>query len=186
MVTNGPIHGPDPRLMTIRMIAGSFFGMVLLLGVVIAFVVPSEEWFANPGLLGLVLPVAGGALGLVLTLTMGHSVRAISPTAPPDQAASAAFTAFQSSLFIRLAAAEVPALVGIAAVFITDEPSAVPYLIGGAITLVLLAAYAFPTAASVRRIERRLDREGGRSRLSDSLGLGAGPGNGYTGNATII
>ncbi|WP_105567505.1 hypothetical protein [Microbacterium halophytorum] len=186
MTSTGRANGGDPRLTTVRMIAGSFAGMVVLLGVVVALIVPSEQWFTGPGAIGLALPAAGGALGLVLMLTMGHHVPALPPTTPADQAASTAFAAFQSTLFVRLAAAELPTLVGIAAVFIADEPSAIPYLIGGAISLVLHAVYAFPTAASVRRIERRLDREGGHSRLADSLGLGSGPGSGYTGSATII
>ncbi len=167
------------------MIAGALTTAVVLFGLVVSFIVPSGSWFELPGAAGLALPVVVGVAAAGAIATVGHNVPAIPQATPAETATARGVAGFRSSFFIRLAFAEVPALVGLAAVFIAETPSMIPYLIGGAVSLVLLGLYVFPTRASVQRIERKLDRDGGRSRLAEAFGFRSVPGAGYTGSATV-
>ena len=54
-------------------------------------------------------------------------------------------------------------------VFATEDASLVTYAIGAVASLLLHALYAFPSRASIARVEERLDRDGGQSHLSQSL-----------------
>lgn len=180
-----PTASPTARLTAMRMIAGAFFAAVVMFALVVSLIVPSEYWFEMPDILGLALPAVAGVAAAGGIVTVGHNVVAIAPTDPADRATATAVNRFQASMFVRLAFAELPAFVGLAAVLVSAHPSAIPFLIGAVFSLVLHAVYAFPTRASVRRVERKLDREGGRSRLAESFGFGSGPGNGYTGSATV-
>lgn len=184
MTANSPAQGPGP-LLTLRIIAAAFIASAVIIAAPISFMIPSETWFAMPSAVSLALPLVVGAAAFGGIVTIGHRVPAVSPSTPPDEARSAAVGAFQTSFFLRLAFAEVPVLVGVAASVMDENGSAIPYVIGAVITLALHAAYAFPSAASVRRIERRLDRDGGRSALSRALGVATGPG-GYTGDGIVL
>lgn len=184
MTTSSPAPGAG-QLAVMRMIAGAFIGSALILALPVSFIVPSETWFAMPSVLSLALPIVLGAAALAGVLTVGHRVPAIARATPPERARTEAVGAFQTTFFIRLAFAEVPVLVGIAASVIDENGSAIPYAIGAVISLILLATYAFPSPASVRRVERQLDREGGRSHLSRALGVATGPG-GYSGDGIVL
>lgn len=187
MTNNMPGPSPQGYLGTLRMLAAAFLGATVLVVFAMTFVIPSESWFEMPDMIGFALPIVVGVLAFGGVLTVGHQTPAIPQGTPPDQASAAAKQHFQTTMFVRLAFAEVPLFAGIAAAFLSVDPSLVPVLIGAVIALILHLSYAFPHAASVRRVERRLDRDGGRSGLAEALGMGAGPmASGYTGGGTVL
>lgn len=111
--------------------------------------------------------------GLVLTV-LGYRAAALPPGLPSDQAAARSRTAYQTSMFVRLACAEIPMLVSMALAFRTLSGGLFVVLVGVLGTIVLLLVHAWPTARSVDRVSENLERTGTRSYLRESLGVPAG------------
>lgn len=161
---------PTPALRTAQMMALAFMGMVVVLGVVVYLSVPDAD---------LTLPstyviggqvVAGVVIGLILS-TIGFRVAPITPGTDPEKAKGEALQKHQTSMTLRLALSELVALVSIALAFILTEGQVMAYVIGGAISLLLMALFAYPSAGNVRRVEASLDGAGAQSRLADTLGV---------------
>lgn len=169
-----------------RTLAAAYMGSTVMLGVVVAFAAPADDPWGVPDLLGLVVPLAVGAVAWIAILTVGLQVAAL-PARDVEIDAAAGISTYQASLIRRAAFAMLPAMVSVALTFALPHATLLTYVIGGVISLALLAIYVFPNPYNARLVERRLDRDGARSRLSAALGFeggGEAPSN-YTGSATF-
>lgn len=175
------------RVRTMRTMCLAFMGSVIVIGVAVAFMFEFDDLLTAPDLLGLVGPLVVAALAIGAILTVGMNVPAVPASTDALASTLAGIGSYQSTLFVRLAFATLPAYVAIALMFIASHPSLVTYAIGAVAAIVLIAVFAFPNRFNARLIERRLDRAGGRSGLSRALGFESRPEApaGYHGNATF-
>lgn len=82
--------------------------------------------------------------------------------------------ALRRTTIFRLVVTEAPAYIALVLVFVTGSWWA--YLAGGFWALLSMAWHAYPSRRVLARLEESLDREGGRSRLTDLLGDSPAPG----------
>jgi hypothetical protein len=61
------------------------------------------------------------------------------------------------------------ALVAVVAAFVVEPRTAMTYIVGGTLSLLLMAWHVWPSDRLVRRVEQQLDRDGGSSRLATVL-----------------
>lgn len=161
------------RLRILRTIAISYLGAIPMIGIALTFMVPSDDPWGTPDLLGILLPIVVGAACWAAILTIGLRVPALPADAPIDPGAGIA--SYQASMFVRIAFATLPAILSVALLFALPHATLVTYAIGAVISLVLIAVYVYPNRYNVALVERRLDRHGARSLLAAGLGLDGGP-----------
>lgn len=161
---------PTPALRSVQMLALAFMSMIVVLGVVVYLSVPDAD---------LALPstyVIGGqvVVGVVIALvlsTIGFRVAPITPGTAPEKAKGEALQKHQMSVILRLVLSELVALVSLALAFILTEGQVMTYVVGGVISLALMAFFAYPSAGNVRRVEASLDSAGAQSRLAETFGV---------------
>jgi F0F1-type ATP synthase membrane subunit c/vacuolar-type H+-ATPase subunit K len=121
-----------------------------------------------------------GALAVVsflLSNAIGYNVPAIAPGTPPEEAAGTARGSFQTSMFTRLALSEAVAIIAVVLAFVVVPRTVMTVVIGVVLSLALFAWHVWPSERVITKVEQRLDRDGGRSYLSDTLhGRPAGQG----------
>jgi hypothetical protein len=108
--------------------------------------------------------------GVVLTV-LGYRAAALPPGVPPDLAAARSQSAYRTSLFVRLACAEVPLLVSMALAFVSLSGGFAVVLVGVLASVLLIVIHAWPTVRSVDLVAEGLERSGTRCYLRESLGL---------------
>lgn len=99
------------------------------------------------------------------------------PAAPADDEEDAHLwgqEALRRTTIFRLTVTEVPALVALVLAFVTG--SWWVYLAGGFWALLTMAWHAYPSRRVLTRLEKSLDRDGARSRLTSLLGDSPAPG----------
>lgn len=171
MTTSQPAAAP---LRTTQILVGSVMVALVVITAVMSGVLATDVYPPTwvPWALG-VLAVAS----FLLSNAIGYNVPAIAPGTPPDEAAVAGRLAFQSSLFLRLALSEAVAVIGLVLAFVVQPQTVMTVVIGTVLALALLAWHVWPSARVITKVEQRLDRDGGRSHLSDTLhGRPAGQG----------
>lgn len=154
-----------PMARTLLLTGSTLLAVPVVLGVVVVVIGGGASQFAVlPFVAGLVVGIAAAA---VVPL-VGYRVE---PLAPGDPAPGrTALQRFQSTMLLRMAVSEVPALVALALTVTQPPASWVNYLPGGLVALALLAVHVRPTRAAVGRIEQGLDANGVRSGLSGAFG----------------
>lgn len=161
---------PTPALRTAQMLALTFMTMIVVLGVVVYFSVPDAD-LTLPSAYVLGGQVAAGVVvGLILS-TIGFRAAPITPGTDAEKAKGAALQRHQTSMFLRLVVSELIALVSLALAFVLTEGQLMTYVIGGLVSLTLMAIFAYPSAGNVRRVEASLDSAGAQSRLAETLGV---------------
>jgi hypothetical protein len=156
------------RLQGLRIIAGSLIGALVIFAVVAVVILGLEEYPS---------PVTAAALfainvaAFVIVEVVGYRTPAVPRDADEDTAVRVGLDALQQTTITRFAIIEAPALLSLAWAFTTG--SAWAYLVGGFWALLSMAWHVWPTRRVAARLERSLDREGGRSRLSVVGGGGA-------------
>ncbi len=75
------------------------------------------------------------------------------------------------SLILRLVLSELVALVSLALAFVLTDGQVMTYVVGGAVSLALMALFAYPSAGNIRRVEASLDSAGAQSRLAETFGV---------------
>jgi hypothetical protein len=150
----------------LRTLAAALLSGVVMFGLVAWFVLGADRyppvWVA----------AALGALAVathVAVEAVGYRVPALAPGAEGEQAAEAGLAAYRSSMMLRLALCEAVAIVALAASFVVEPQTAKTYLVGGTLSLALLLWHVWPSDRGIRRVEARLDRDGGRSGLTDAV-----------------
>ncbi|WP_261165483.1 hypothetical protein [Microbacterium sp. Marseille-Q6965] len=174
------------RLRTMRTIALAYLGAIPVMTIALVFVAPSSDPWGMPDLPGLIAPAVVGVAAWAGIITVGFRVPPL-PASNVRVRDDAGVAAYQSTMFVRMAFATLPALVSVALLFSLPGATMITYAIGGAISLVLLAVYVYPNRFNAHLVERRLDGAGARSGLVEALGLGDGPATptDYTGSATF-
>lgn len=162
-----PATTPGTPLRALQTTVGAVMGALVVLAVLFGGVVLGLHGYPPtwvPWLLG-ALAVAAHLLCTVV----GYRVPAVSPATPAAEAATAGRLAFQQSTFLRLAICEAVAVVGIVLAFAVTPRTGMTVVIGVVLSLALLLLHVWPGARVVGRVERSLDRDGGRSYLTDTM-----------------
>jgi len=160
-----------------RVLAGSLAGGVLVLAVAMWFVLGSaDDALAAPPLALLVaLPVVGVVVHVVLDV-IGYRPAPLDPALRADEAAREAMVRYQTGTVLRFAVSESVAIVAIAASFVVSSGGYLLVLGGCAVTLVLVAVHVWPWRRPVDRTATALERDGARSGLRETFGVGASGG----------
>lgn len=152
------------RIMVLAVVTG-----VVAMGVVLHVVLaPDTDAYAFPsaaalGFLGVAALVANTTMVLV-----GYRTTAVAPATQRTNHTGA----FQSTTILRLAFAETSAIVGALLAFVVPAGGMVLYLLGAAVTLAAMALHVYPSDATIDRVRRSLEREGGKSYLREDLDVG--------------
>ncbi|RCV52419.1 hypothetical protein [Marinitenerispora sediminis] len=152
-----------PVIGTVRLTALAMLGAVPLLSVLVVVILGTgTDW--SP--LGLAIPAAGLlTAGLALALPR---VPPIDPGRSPHRTAREAVGRLQAATMTRLALCESAAMFGLVSSFAIDR-TAVPMLLGAAISMVAMPLLALPTRAAVERFRAALERDGTPSYLWNEL-----------------
>ena len=154
------------RLQAVRILSGALIGGLVIFAVVAVVALGTGEYPS---------PVEAAALfGInVLAFVVGYRTEAVRPDADPESALTTGLEALQQTTILRFAITEAPAILALAWAFSTG--SAWPYLIGAFWSLLCMAWHVWPSRRVATRLERSLDREGGRSGLVAALSGSTGP-----------
>lgn len=163
-----------PLARTAQMMALAFMTMVVGLGVIVALSIPGAD-LQLPSAYVIGGQVAAGVVMAVLCSAIGFRAVPVTPGTPPEKATSEGLQKHQTSMILRLVLSEVVALVSLTLAFVLTEGQLMTYLIGGGISLVLMAYFAYPSARNIRKVEASLDSAGAPSRLAEAFGVGDGP-----------
>lgn len=159
-----------PLARTAQMMALTFMSMVVGLGVIVALSVPDAD-LTLPSALVIGGQVSAGVVIALLCSAIGFRAAAITPGTPAEKATTEGLQKHQTSMLLRLVLSEIVALVSLALAFVLTEGQLMTYVIGGAISLVLMAYFAYPSARNIRRVEASLDSAGAPSRLAEAFGM---------------
>ncbi len=107
--------------------------------------------------------------------TVGYRVPAVAAGTPPDVARGAAHAAYQQSMVLRFAVCESGAIIALVLAFALTPQTAMTYLVGAVLSLLLMLWHVWPSRRLVAKVEALLDADGGRSGLQDTL-YGTHPG----------
>jgi Na+/melibiose symporter-like transporter len=161
---------PDPTVRQLRTIAGAVTAVPVLLGIVIFVVQNSDDGRGEVSWVAIGASLVVAAIAWLLCEQIGYRLRALPAARVDEGLRKQALQRFQASMMIRMALAEVPALVALALTFVKSPVNVFNYLPGGLAALALMALHVQPTRTSVARSETALDRDGGRSDLSRTFG----------------
>jgi hypothetical protein len=155
-------------ILTLRMLASSMIGAVVLIGLAMWFVLSgNEDPFAVPESWALLVVLAEGAAVLVLVTVAGYNA----PAVPPGAERTSYVARFQASMMLRLALGESTALIALALAFVVPEGGYLLFLLGALLSLVTMGIHGYPWEYPVERYRARLERDGGTSYLREDLGL---------------
>lgn len=163
-------------LRQLQTLVGTMMSSLVMIGVVLALVVPAEERFDAPPLWLVAAQMVAGLAVHALVETVGYRTPALDPRLDRASAASRAYGVFTSGTIVRFALPETVALVSAAAVLALDPSTVMSYLTGGLVALGLIGFHAWPWQRPIDRTIAGLERSGGRSFLRERLGLPAQPG----------
>lgn len=155
-----------PPVQRFRVLVGSLMGALFIFLLVLGLALGFEGYPPVAVAAGL------GALAVVVHLTVGlvgYQAVPVLPEATPRVAVDSSVAAFQSGTVLRFALCESVAIIALVASFVVDPHTAMTYLVGMTLSLVLMAWHVWPSERLVARVERSLDRAGGRSRLTETL-----------------
>ncbi|MFE6650330.1 hypothetical protein ACFVJS_27485, partial [Nocardioides sp. NPDC057772] len=143
---------PTPALRSVQMLALAFMSMIAVLGVVVYLSVPDAD-LAVPSTYVIGGQVVVGVVIALILSAIGFRVAPVTPGTAPEKAKSEAMQKHQMSMILRLVLSELVALVSLALAFVLTEGQVMTYVIGGVISLALMAFFAYPSAANIRRVE---------------------------------
>ena len=164
-----PAVAARPPIQTMRILAWSLMGALVVIGVALVFVYEGQLTETPPVWAVAVVAVLGVGAWLLID-AVGYRVPAIRPGTPQDEAAKASVAAFQSAMIRRFAMSEVVALVALAVGARTEEGPVVLYALGVVAAFAPMSVHVLPGERVITRTEEALQREGGTSYLR--LGLG--------------
>ncbi len=161
-------HRPESALRPIQMVSAMVGIGAVMITVVRIFVDPSAPM---PSVAAILIVLVALVASAVLIRLVGYTVPALPPSITPEQAASASLRAYTSTTTLRTAIAEAPVLVAFAVSFTFQPHSWLPLLIALPGALALWWLHAWPSARTAAALEDALEREGGESHLSETLGF---------------
>lgn len=151
---------PQEALRQLRLVVVSSIGLLTALLIVLPTIGPS---YAATSAAALAVPAALGLADLFLLPAVGSTVRPLPASAEPEVAARTSAGVLRTVSMLRLALAEAPALLGLVVAFVAG--SGIPFAIGYAFSVVLLALAVYPSERVVAGIRERLEADGAKSQL---------------------
>lgn len=144
----------------LRIVVASSIGLLTALLLVLPTIGPA---YTATSAAMLAIPAVAGLADLFLIPAVGSTVRPLPASTTAQAAALISAGVLRTLTMLRFALAEAPALVGLAVAFITD--SGLPYAVGYAFSVVLLALAVYPSERVVNGVRERLEANGVRSEL---------------------
>jgi hypothetical protein len=160
-----PTSTPAP-IMQFRVLAAALMGALVAFLVALGFALGFDGY--PPTWAAWALGALAAAAHLVAS-TVGYRVPAVAPGTRPEAARSAALAAYQQSMVLRFAVCEAVAIIALVLAFALTPQTAMTYLVGAVLSLLLMLWHVWPSRRLIARVEALLDRDGGRSGLQDSL-----------------
>ncbi|KGN36090.1 hypothetical protein [Knoellia subterranea] len=164
-----PATTPAAFALSARILCGALMGALVLMGLVLFFVLPSDE---TPPIWVPLAQVVAAVVVHVGLETIGYRIAPLESALSDDEAAAEARTRWQSSMMVRFALSEAIAIGSIALAFVVDGGIWV-YLVGAAVSLVLMWIHVWPGARSVGRTADALEAGGRASHLRETFGASA-------------
>lgn len=162
----------DPFPSQHRILTGSLMGGLVVLGLALSFVLPTDE--APAAWVPLAQIVAGVAVHLTLE-AIGYRTVPLDPSVDDDQAAAQAKVRYQTGMILRFAICEAVAIASIGLAFVLPEGGFLVYAVGALVSLVLMGVHVWPWARPVGKSADALEVSGQPSGLREAFGL-ASPG----------
>lgn len=176
MLCGMPAAAASP-LRTFRILAVALMGALVVIGVALSRVVGPHTKDRDGNLVHTHTPsvwiylgiVGLGLVAAVLAQTFGYRIPALPPNLDPTESRAAGLQAYQQSMILRFAMSESVAIVAIALVFASRSNTFLPYVVAAVIAELLMAYHVWPSESLIRRVQERLDRNGGRSDLANAM-----------------
>ncbi len=161
----------DTFFQGLRVLSLAHMGMLVVFGIVALVTLGGTGEYPSPA-------VAAGLFGanvvaFAVAEIWGYRTEP-APTGDDEDAHLWGQEALRRTTIFRLVVTEAPAIVALVAAFTLGSWWA--YLAGGFWALLTMAWHAYPSRRVLSKLEKNLDRDGGRSRLTDLLGTAATPG----------
>jgi len=152
-----------------QVLAASLMSALVVIGVALSSVFAGRHHQGSIPIWPFLVLVAEAAVAAVAIQLIGYRVPPLPSGLAADEARSRGLLAFQQSMILRFALAESVALVAIVLSFAVRAATVTPYLLGAAISLVLMGLHVWPSERVIARVQENLDRDGGRSELATAL-----------------
>lgn len=163
---------------TVRLLVLAFMGAAPLFALIMLFIADPGQPPSTAVVIGLlVLNVVTFAVAELV----GYRTPAIPAGTPPERAVGTASAALVGTTMVRATITEAPVIFALILTFVATPSTIWTYLAGAVPALLVMAVHAWPNRRVIRRLEASLDRDGGRSYLSD-LAAGRAPGHGHGGH----
>ncbi|CAM4041938.1 hypothetical protein JAAN108728_08685 [Janibacter anophelis] len=165
LMSTAPPTSVQSRLQAQRVLAFAVISALPVFAVVLVLVLGLEDYPS---------PVVAGVLFLLNLLAfgvaemIGYRTPAIAPGAEPSRALDEGLVAMQQTMILRFAITEAPAILALAWAFV--EGTAWVYIVSGFWALMSMVWHVWPSRRIATKLERSLDREGGRSGLASAVG----------------
>lgn len=161
-MTTAPGPTQDTFFQGVRILSLAMIAAVALFGVVAVLTLGGLGEYPSPA-------VSAGLFGAnVCAFAVAELMGYRTPAAPAgdDEAAhDLGRQTLQSTTTFRLVVTEAPAVASLVLAFVLG--SGWTYVVGGFWALLFMAWHGYPSRRVLARLERSLDREGGRSRLTE-------------------
>lgn len=155
------------------MLGGAQMSALVIIGIALSAVVghhntsvPAAQ--SPSGWVYLVI-VGLGVAAAGMVQAVGYRLPALSPGLDEMEARKTGLQAYQRTMTLRFAISESVAIVAIVLTFAQNSDSVLPYVLAAAISMALLAYHVWPSDSLIERVQTRLDRDGGHSRLADAM-----------------
>lgn len=160
-----PSTSVQSRLQAQRVLAVAVISALPVLAVVSVLVLGLED-YPSPVVAGILFLLNLFAFGLAEVI--GYRTPAIAPGTEPSRALDEGLAAMGQTMITRFAITETPAILALAWTFV--EGTAWIYLVSAFWALLSMVWHVWPSRRIAAKLERSLDREGGRSGLAAAVG----------------
>lgn len=148
------------------MLAASYMGALVVMGVVLLFVLGTETmpptWFV-------VGVLAAGVVAHFLIGAVGYRPQPLEPGMAEDEAVAEGRVRYQSSMTLRFAIAEVIAILSLVLAFVV-QGSWWMYALGAVVSFILMAMHVWPGSGPVGKSADALESKGQPSYLREQFG----------------
>jgi hypothetical protein len=156
-----------------RLLSGALMSALVIIGIALSAVVGNHNTGAraahSPSSSVYLVIVVVGVAAAGMVQAVGYRLPALSPGLAEIEARKTGLQAYQRTMSLRFAISESVAIVAILLTFAQNSDSVLPYVLAAAISMALMAYHVWPSDSLIRRVQARLDRNGGSSRLADEM-----------------
>lgn len=159
------------QLLLLQLLVPACLMVIMIFGLIVFFI-GDVRWLPSPT--AVVAVVVVNLVAFVVAELVGYRTPALRPDTPRAQALRTGMTWLHISTVVRLVITGAPVLVSLITKFVLD-PGPWTFYIGSFVAALCLIWHGWPSSRVIRRIERSLDRAGGRSDLSELLSTTPSP-----------